>query len=525
MTSVDADSGSDPTKILNVNEVDFASIDRSIPIPPGIPTILEVQAAVKKALSLYLEDAEPSDAELITVEVLQSVNLLHRAPDGYICFTKKEPSATNPKGEMPHMFSVRVSELQEWLPQLVPWLVKDSFFTLNSMYRGGRWDSKYVPGLPHGERNNGMVRYLTCNFVDCDRPGSPLQQQMWALTARLKAMQQGINVPEWSMMAHSGRGYWLFWLLRDNKSEPDAYHQSPHSRANPFRPMMKTVGMPVRCYSDGKQMAAWNRCQTQLLRAFSSVGSDPSAIDAARLARVGGSRNTKHGDERRVTYRVNYDDSLNVMNYTLEEMCARLNVEPPATRATRKVTPVDPKKSEAARRARIAMLTTRVSRLTNLAIHRGGIREGCRSNALLVLASTLRGLKLDGQDLRDALRTFSDKHMNPPLKRADIDNAMNGSKVTKKIRDEKIADWLSVTPEEAKLTGWPHRGFIRDPSLKGNSRAVKQNRHELIRSFVTKGGGELVSAAKVREHLESIGTYVQLRTVQQDLKQLGLFDD
>jgi hypothetical protein len=463
------------------------------------------------------------DEEQVGLGIIDNVQLIHRGmDDSFICFTKRDGVDADGKPLMKHMFSVRASELSEWIPQIVAHLCRDSFFTVNGMYRPGRGPSKFVPGLQYGQRGTSMIRYLTCNWVDCDMPGTPEDQLMAALKASAEAKANGIQVPEWSMIAHSGRGFWLFWLLRDDKSEPDAYFNAAQSKKDRFRGIRRGIGTPVRTFIEGREIAAWNRCQDQLLRAFRSVKSDAGAKDAARVTRVPGSLNTKYGDERRVAYRVNYDEESRVLCYTLAEMCALLNVQPIMRREKKADKPVDPKLSEAGRKARNALHQGRIDRMRQLAMIRGGIREGCRNYALLIVAASMRGLGIhNAAALGDELASFNAACMNPPLKHGDIRNAIAGSVSMRKIRNATIADWLSITPEESTATGWPCEGFTPDPSLKGNRAAVKQNRQTHIRMIIQKRGGELLPAADLVAALAKVGMDATTRTVQRDLKEMG----
>ena len=487
-------------------------------------------ALALKAVGLVPLDApdeEPmTDAEIVGQGIIDNVQLIHRGMhDSFICFTDNKDKDAEGNPVMKHLFSVRASELSGWIPAIVAHLCRDSFFTLNGMYRGAHWESRFVPGLPHGERHSSMVRYVTSCFIDCDMPGTPEEQLMAALKAWAEARAKGIHVPEWSMIAHSGRGFWLYWLLRDEKSDPDTYFKSPKSKGDPFRPLRRGIGTPVRAYKEGHEIAAWNRCQNQLLRVFGSVKSDAGAKDVVRVTRVPGSISTKWGDPRRVAYRVSYECNGRVLCYTLAEMCALLNVQPIMRREQKADKLVDPKRSEAGRKARKALQQGRIDRMRQLATIRGGIREGCRNYALLIVAASMRGLGIhDAAALREELASFNAACMNPPLKHGDIQNAITGSVSMRKVRNTTIADWLSITPEEATATGWPCQGFTPDPSLKGNRAAVKQNRQTHIRMIIQKRGGELLPAADLVAALAKVGMDATTRTVQRDLKEMGWGD-
>lgn len=497
-------------------------------IVEGDSDITPIQrASALKAIGLVPfgdpDEGPMTEAEIVGQGIIDNVQLIHRGMhDSFICFTAQDGKDDDGKPVMKHLFSVRASELSEWLPQIVEHLCRDAFFTVNGMYRGSHWKSRFVPGLPHGERHSSMVRYLTCCFMDCDMPGKPEEQLMAAYQAKAEALSKGIHVPEWSMIAHSGRGFWLFWLLRDSKSDPDAYYNSKQSKSDPCRPFRRGIGTPVRAFKEGREIEAWSRCQNQLLRAFKNVKSDAQAKDLVRITRVPGSISTKWGDERRVAYRVNYECDGTILSYTLDEMCALLNVQPVMRREKKSDTPVDPKRSEAGRKARKALHQGRIDRMRQLAAIRGGIREGCRSNALLIVAASLRGLGIhDAAALREELASFNVSCMNPPLKHGDIQNAITGSKSMRKVRNSTIADWLSITPEEATATGWPYQGLIPDPTLKGNRAAVKQNRQTHIRMIIQKRGGELLPAADLVAALAKVGVDATTRTVQRDLKEMG----
>ena len=393
------------------------------------------------------------------------------------------------------------------------------------MYRGAPWESRFVPGLPHGQRHSSMVRYVTSCFIDCDMPGTPEEHLVAAINAKAEARAKGIQVPEWSMIAHSGRGFWLYWLLRDEKSDPDAYFKSPKSKGDPCRPLRRGIGTPVRAFKEGQEIAAWNRCQNQLFRVFRSVKSDAGAKDLVRITRVPGSISTKWGDERRVAYRVNYECDGRVLCYTLAEMCAMLNVQPIMRREKKADKPVDPKRSEAGRKNRKALQQGRIDRMRQLAAIRGGIRKGCRSYAMLIVAASMRGLGIhDAAALREELARFNAACMNPPLKHGEIQDAITGSMSIRKLRDATIAEWLSITPEEATATGWPYEGYLPDPSLKGNRAAKKQNRQTHIRMIIRKHGGELLPAADLVAALAKVGMDATTRTVQRDLVEMGWGD-
>ena len=452
----------------------------------------------------------------VPAQMAEIINAVHRHSDGYVCFTRKEGPA-----DMRHMFSVKASELDGWLPQILDHVLTDAYWSINAMFRPGRWPSKYVPGLMAGERASGLIRYLTAAFVDCDMHADANTQMIAALEAQRRASSTlGFHVPDWSIIQHSGRGFWLFWLLRDEAVDPDHY-ANVAGQGDRFQFWRRGIGAPLRTNRTGQLEACWNRCQRQLLRAFASCNADANAADLARVTRVPGSTNTKASAP--VVYRVNYMSDGTLPSYTLSEFAAFLNVAPPAQSGRRKSPiDVDPKRSKEARGKRVTMLERRLSRWRRLAEIRGGYHEGCRSSALWIAGATLRMLRRTREEIVSELLTLNAQHCTPPLKSKEVEAAAAGSCRVSLLSDAKIADRLAVTPDEAKATGWPYAGHVADPSLKGNSRAVADNRRTLIVRLMREGGGELLAAEIVKSRLEAVGVFVSLRTVQLDMRRLGL---
>jgi hypothetical protein len=205
--------------------------------------------------------------------------------------------------------------------------------------------------------------------------------------------------------------------------------------------------------------------------------------------------------------------------YSLNELCAMLNVEQPKTR---RITNVDPIKSEQARAKRKSMLEKRLQRWKQLAEMRGGYKVGTRSSALWVAAATLRQLRVDKPEALDALEELNQAWCDPPLKGHEVKAAYTGAKSARQVSDKTIGDRLKVSEQESRATGWPYLGFTPDPSLKGNSRARVENRRELLRMNVREAGGEVLTARDHADRLAKQGVIASPRTIQLDLKALGL---
>ncbi len=489
--------------------------------------------AGKGVVSVYRSkpDNTLDDAGIVGGQIIEHLNLIHRANDAFITFTSKEGE------DMPHKFAVRARELTGWIPQIVGHLLRDSFYTVNSMYRGARRESKYVKGLPAGERSNSMIRHLTCCFTDCDMEGTPQDQLIAALQTKRRAeeLRGGRPLPDWSIMAHSGYGFWLFYLLRE-EGERDTYFKSQAAQADPFRELRQGIGQPILTDRGGKIVRSWRSCQQQLVRQYADVKADPKAIDEARVTRIPGTFNTKYGDQRRVSYRVNYNVHGEPVTHTLAEMCAMLDVEPPRISTQVAIKPrktPSPEQSKAAKLKRLTMLRNRMSKLEQLAEIRGKYREGCRAYALLVFAITLRQMGVrDKAQLTVETGIWNRQYVFPPLTDKEVGYAVRSTMLRhpekghwmprERVCNVTIADWLEITHDEARATGWPYAGFVPDPTLKGNRAAKRANRHTLIRQLIEAAGGELLTAAQIREQLEAQGVEITLRTIQLDLAEMQL---
>lgn len=112
-------------------------------------------------------------------------------------------------------------------------------------------------------------------------------------------------IPQPSIMARSGRGVYLFWLLRDVKDP-----------ASPPRAWPEKIELYKKC----------NRSLNDRLRAR-QLPADRAAIDAARVLRVPGSVHT--AARRRVKYVIQLDENGRGFVYTLPELAKALDIPAP----------------------------------------------------------------------------------------------------------------------------------------------------------------------------------------------------
>jgi len=246
---------------------------------------------------------------------LDSVLAIHRDPGGFIGVMRKLDPAhpVFDKDGKPviwqNLFSIRAGDLRSTFPAFAEWLTHDSFFTVSAYYRAAPYKNK-LTGLPDVWRKEKYLSKLTACYadLDCGRPES--EDPGAALTWRqaqheAEALADLGIIPQPSIMARSGRGVYLLWLLRDVK-DPDKLQHAWPEKIELFK--------------------ACNRALNERLR-FHQLPADPGAIDAARVLRFPGSVHRKA--LRRVTYVIQFDQNGRGFVYTLPELAAALELPAP----------------------------------------------------------------------------------------------------------------------------------------------------------------------------------------------------
>ncbi len=245
------------------------------------------------ALSDLLEPTAPYVRPIIEI---------HRGHDGYVTFHRKRGD------KLENLGSVRSTELQTMFPQFAAELERDSYFSVNSFYRPGRFGN-CLPGLQPAYRKAEGARYLNACFVDIDFHESERFDFGYRFGQIITFQDQKI-VPPASIVTRSGRGLWMFWLLADPQNSM----------------------IPPRAFPE--QLLAYGAVQRELIR---RTGAD-TASDVARITRVPGSINGKtfHGDPNRVVMWTQRRADGHGYTYTLDGLAELLNLEFPHLRPCRR---------------------------------------------------------------------------------------------------------------------------------------------------------------------------------------------
>ena len=425
---------------------------------------------------------------------LTPIRLLHGDHDGSVVFGRKRDG-----GKWESIGSVDARQLETVFPEFIAPLVDtDGYFGIN-----GFLPTKFIKdysqaeGLQDAKIRRAMwgtdkLRYLTACWVDIDFYKIPGMTLGGAVGAVIDLQDQG-HLPPATMLVDSGRGLWVFWLLRENES-------------------------PVRAWAE--PTGTWNRIQRALTRRLEQIEPDYGAKDGARVTRVPGSKNSKSG--RRVRYWLQADANAQPFTYRLDELAALLDVR--CTHLPREIREaVDPKNREKGVKGLAMRNRRRLDRLIQVIQHRGRVAEGCRNRVAVLLANFMHGCKVDEDEIRDTLDRFGRLQCDPPMTDGEIERAYKDRRKYGMISDALIGDWTLLTDDESAMTGWPAKGAHDATTDAPRSRADRRaQRHSLIRALMQRTGGEVPSIREIREYLDEFGDGASVATIRKDLIDLGI---
>jgi hypothetical protein len=357
--------------------------------------------------------------------------------------------------------------------RLAPWLVgEQAYFSLSSVYRAPR--RKYVSevtGLVVYSRDE--LQFLNCVCVDIDLAHNGEQFDFDAQVQQVLDFTLTAGLPYPSMVSDSGRGIWLFWLLKDrlNPGPPTAHNnlQVSHSRL-----LSATV-------------AAYGKF---------NPGADSSCTDSQRVARFPGSINSSSGTVARY-----FRTSDRV--FTIPELATGFGVKPRKTAITvrEELTAECTGKpdckcggqryDDAGKPKKPVCLTMRaqaskkrwslpLAGLRKLAEIRGSFKRGHRNKAVYLFAAIGRLCKL--ADLQGEVSRFAGRHC-PGLTSSKVRKCIKAARKSwKHIRNEKIAEMLKVTAEERE-----HLSFWLKPATRSKQAEIDHRRAILATEIALSG--------------------------------------
>lgn len=485
---------------------------------------------------------------------VESILAIHRNPDGHIGFVRKpDPEAPDrlDKNGRPYtfenLFSIRADDLRSMFPVMAEWLTHDSYFTVNAFYRAAPYNNKQtgLPGVWRGTdptqkpgKKNALCHLTACYAdIDSGRPESdePGAELSWRQAQhQAEALADAGVIPQPSIMARSGRGVYLFWLLRDDKEPTELPHAWPEK---------------VELYK------ACNRALNERLRAH-NLPADKAAIDAARVLRVPGSIHRKA--LRRVRYVIQLDDGGKGFTYSLPELSEALDLPmidgdlPDQTRRLARPAQYRKVKNPGAAPLRSlgaqALNALRAQDLLTIQAHRGGFlkrgeqyQDGTispgRRFMLNLYANFLSGSKLDQGEAIDSVRDMA-ANMRPPWPddpsdptfEALVDSEYSTEK-RRRWRNKKLLPLLGVSADMAReldlKTLIPPEVKEERDQARPLQADIIQARRDWLRHYITAhptpGDGGRWTASKVRDALTPFSPHPwnNRMTANQDLNAIG----
>jgi hypothetical protein len=417
---------------------------------------------------------------------------LHRNGDGYVAFGRK-----NAEGKWSDLWSIQARHLREMFPQFRADLMRDAYYSINSMYRhGGKNDALPWPNTFRAHRQTRSLRHLTSCFCDIDctvKRGISCGQAVGSI---IDAVQAG-QLPAPSMYVWSGQGVWIFYFLETAEGE-----------LQPAWP---------------EKVELWARCQRELVARLAELGGDAAAKDGPRVTRIPGSINSKN--ETRVSYYLAVTREEKPVVYQLEQVAQYLGIQ------ERKRSPVVTRKSAelAARGATGAAARWRydLERFRQLWAARETFPVGMRSKAIHVwvqILSSLRGqdaLTFDAiqTEVRELWESFPQPEGEPypweDAARILADQQLAKRRAARPLRHQSISNLLEITPEESYICGWPAAGVETAKRTKREERELRRRILEQVTAV------NVPPLRRLCEMLKEAGLACEPNTVATDLKAIG----
>jgi len=406
---------------------------------------------------------------------LEPITQIHRETDGVIYFVKN--------GAFKEEFAVRRRYLDMMFPFLRNDLLRDSYYTVNSFFDYGKKTTRSIDNL----------RYLTLAYADLDCYQVGLKP--WETIGKVGQMAEDGLLPSISALAKSGRGVWVFWILRD-RQHPD---------------------LPQRAFKDRRE--EWQRIQAVIHARLRKLGAE--AKDAARYTRVPGSINSKNPDEQ-VSY-LFLSGPKGPAVYTLEQLTAFFGLQ--ATRRE-KITRIedagekDAKKAAAGKLSVKSQVARKLRDWENLCIMRNGYAESSpsRNKAALIGASLYFRNGYSISKATDKLEKWN-QSFRPPLSEAELQGAIfQAIKLNKRSRRPfafaTMRDDLGITEQEAANLEGSNYYY---PGEKLTKQERIDARRATLRQILAETKGPL-SQRDAQKLLAERGIQVALGTIHTDYK-------
>ena len=373
-----------------------------------------------------------------------------------------------------------------------------------------------------GARNSNVAELASIALdIDCYKVGL---KPTAVLMAVLDLADEG-TVPRPSMVAYSGRGAYVYWLLGGGYG-----------------------GLPV---ANGENVAAWRRVVSHLADATLHLGADRNAMRPANWFKSPGSVCTKTG--RDVLYMPLWPGATGeVPRYTLEALVDALGITHQRIEPVERPAVIQPrsrrKPEERKRKAKLGRggecARKRVREIERLSDYRGGFVKGIREEVMWLYYCHLHGARYAAAEDTPEARSKATREVvagtrklaskfRPRLPesrvRAKI-NAFTKSHQSYRFCNATLADKLNVTEAEVEALGLEsivpaHVAQARaraKAAAKAQREAEKVAQHERIKALIA---AEMSDKRIAAQEGVARATVAKLRrTIQAPAQQEQLFE-
>ncbi len=403
------------------------------------------QKEVADATESAVYSAPMSDAKQNHEAMLQLLSPFE--PDQRVGFASRRPVKTTGKVAPHYLSAVSAREVWSWIPELWRYEMAKSE-TLYWILQPLKPDLQLSGDPPTAENGfrpqyfparNGSVDAFASVPIDLDvgRPGLPTSGAAVGVIA--DAVQAG-RIPAPTFMAHSGRGAYAIWQLRQTV---------PNTPANRTR---------------------WRAIQLKLVSLTDTLGlaPDPNALRQAQWLKLPGTLDTK--TQIRVLYLPFMLHGAAPPRYSLDELETALGLLPapdvPAIEPAPDVPAIEPASERIQRKLRRDkrhggyVHSARITEIVALSNSRGGMAEGVRHMTLFYYYGFCRAeyaCHFPGSGRAHEWAVARTVELNatfaPPLDGAEVMSAVRQAAVPGKLKHwqaDTIARALQVAPSEAE---------------------------------------------------------------------------
>jgi len=452
--------------------------------------------------------------DLIDVKAVETIHQIEHQQDGYIGLCRKANDGWH------NMAGVPVHQLREYLPQLLPFLLEDAYFTVNAAWKAKPW-SNADTGLPVPCRRESDLRYLNACYVDLDiyKGGEPLG--LWEAMSFIGKAQDENKIPPASIIGRSGRGVYMLWLLNNGR-------QGAMQRAFPAEiALYKRVNAAI---------------QEVLHKLEPRLEVDPIK-DAARVLRLPGSINSSSPTRDRVEFLIQATRGKGIApSYSLAELAEELGVRnhiyPTGKRKQveqdfystmfENGRPIKNRGSCPARRkGRLATGQYRLEDLKVIEQVQGGFKQGSRRQSIMRFAHFAKAAGWTLSDIVEEAKSIgancspaypSDKSDSPVAK--IVDEVWISQ--TKQWRNDDLAKFFGVTHDFAEEHGLhsiiPASTKAIREALPSSRTLAREARREAILGILRDHPGRLPSSRELASSLEALGHKTSHETARVDLE-------